>query len=240
VKGRIGDMTWDEVSKLRLQRRIDMGGGNIVEFPTEERIPLLEEVLAEYGGKLLMDIELKPATPSWQWRHTGTETAKIIRYAGVFDSVISTSFDFFKLYYLEKEYSDVLTGYAYDDDSLGGIEAWAQKIPEFRGELSQPGGNQNAQSFTNWLMETNFIGKTINSSAVISEHTLIDSDTIARFHARGMIVGSYTFFPLDLRNVRDPNTDFVAELERVAAAGIDWIETDDPVRALKQLEARSR
>lgn len=240
VKGKIHDMTWDEVSKLRLQKRIDMGGGRMVEFPTEERIPLLEEVLAELGGKLLMDIELKPEIPSFALRHTGTETAKVIRQAGVVDSVISTSFDFFKLYSLEETCSDVITGYAYDDDSLLALEPALAWIPEFPSALAAQAGNQNAQSFINSLMESNTLGKLIHSSAVISEFTLIDEDTVAQVHARGMIIGTYTLFPLDLRNVRNPNTDWKAELFRLASLGVDWIETDDPAQAQALLEQRFR
>lgn len=69
VKGNITDMTWDEISKLRISRRIDMGGGKIVEYEKEERIPLLEEVLDEFGGKFLMDVEMKAYAPKWSRRH---------------------------------------------------------------------------------------------------------------------------------------------------------------------------
>src|SRR5688572_20359279 len=44
VKGNITGMTWDEVSQLRIQRRVDMGGGAWVDYPRQQRIPLLEEV----------------------------------------------------------------------------------------------------------------------------------------------------------------------------------------------------
>lgn len=37
VKGSIPDMKWDEVYKLRISRRIDMGGGKIMEYEKEEK-----------------------------------------------------------------------------------------------------------------------------------------------------------------------------------------------------------
>ncbi len=48
VKGRITEVTWDEVSRLRIHK-LDMGGGKLVTYPTEGRIPLLEEVLGVQG-----------------------------------------------------------------------------------------------------------------------------------------------------------------------------------------------
>lgn len=90
--GKITEMTWDEISEKRIQRTI---GKNT--FPSEERIPLLEEVLDEFKGKLLMNIEMKAYAPKWSRRHTGTKVAEIIRRTGAEDSVVITSFDFYAL-----------------------------------------------------------------------------------------------------------------------------------------------
>ncbi len=235
VKGNINELTWDEVSRLRLQRRVDLGGGNVKEFESEERIPLLEEVLAEFGGKLLMDVEMKPEMPDWSLRHTGTETAKIIRQSRVDDFVVATSLDFLLLYYLERECPGIESAFAYDDDILGRVGKWARWIPEFGTELAAAPGNQNTESFINAVMESNIIGKIISSSAVMTEHSLIDSDTVRKFHDRGMIVGAYTLFPLDKHLVHDPSLDQEKLLERLKNLGVDWVETDDPERTMNLL-----
>jgi glycerophosphoryl diester phosphodiesterase len=235
VKGRIDEMTWDEVSKLRLQRRISMGHGKVMEFDAEERIPLLEEVLAEFGGKLLMDIEMKPEHPDWSHRHTGTETAKVIRAARVEESVIPTSLDFVKLYYLERESASLDSALAYDDDTLARFEKWERWIPELQTELAAAPGDQTAESVVNIIMESAVIGRLIGATGVLAEHSLIDSDTVSKYHARGMVVGAYTLFPLDTHFVRDPTLDHEQVLARLASLGVDWVETDDPERAMRLL-----
>ena len=83
AKGLLADLTWDEVSKLRVQRRLfmgkDEGGGDVImEYEREERIPLLEEVLDELAGKMAINVELKPALSAWDQRKDGAAVAKVI------------------------------------------------------------------------------------------------------------------------------------------------------------------
>jgi len=233
-RGDITQMTWDDISKLRIQKRVDMGDGKRVEFPTEERIPLLEEVLDEFKGKLLMNIEMKAYAPHWSRRHTGTETAAVIRKCGAEDSVIVTSFDFFMLRYLERAYPGLESGFAYDDSMMAGkIGEWATRIPEIASEIAKAPGNQNQITFLNFLLEANAIGRLIGSTLVDAEYTLLDSDTVQKFHDKGMLVGSYTLFPLDTRFVRYGSENEEQEAMRLKQLGVDWIETDDPERLLK-------
>ncbi len=234
VKGDITQMTWDEVSRLRIQKRVDMGGGRVVTFPTEQRIPLLEEVLDEFKGKLLMNVEMKAYKPIWSRRHTGTETAKIIRRCGAENSLIVTSFDFFMLYYLEREYPGLESGFAYDDGMMdNAIGEWFDKVPEIATDLAKAPGNQNDLSFLNFVLEANAVGRAVGSTLVDAEYTLIDSDTVAKFHAKGMAAGAYTLFPLDTRFVRYPDEDQTEVLRRVTEHRVDWLETDDPVQVLE-------
>ncbi|SCZ53433.1 glycerophosphodiester phosphodiesterase [Thiohalomonas denitrificans] len=229
VRGRISDMSWDEVSRLRIRRRLDVGGGRIIDYGREERIPLLEEVLDEFSGKLLMNIEMKAYAPRWDRRHTGTEVARVIRRCGAANSVVVTSFDFFMLWYLEREFAGLHSGFAYDDGMLGEKAGeWFERIPEIRTDLARMPGNQNGVSFLNFLMEANAIGRLIDSTLVDAEYTLIDSDTVERFHARGMLVGAYTLFPLDTRLARHSYEEPLEIIRRLAEQRVDWIETDDP------------
>lgn len=233
VRGRITEMRWDEVSKLRLQRRIDMGGGRVVRYEREERIPLLEEVLEEFNGRLLMNIEMKAYAPNWSRRHTGTEVARAIRRSDAADSVVVTSFDFFMLYCLEREYPGLHSGFAYDDGMLGErIGEWFTRLPEIGTDLAAAPGNQNDISFLNFLLEADAIGRLIGASVVDAEYSLLDNDTVEGFHARGMRVGAYTAFPLDTRYTRFPDEDPERVVSRLTEQGVDWIETDDPERLL--------
>jgi glycerophosphoryl diester phosphodiesterase len=233
VKGNITEMTWDEVSRLRIRKRVDMGDGNVVSFPSEERIPLLEEVLDEFKGKLLMNVEMKAYAPNWSRRHTGTEVARIIRRCGAENSLIITSFDFFMLYYLEKEYPGLHSGFAYDDSMVDNtVGEWFRKVPEIGTDLAKAPGNQNDISFLNFLLEANAVGAAIGSTLVDVEHTLIDSDTVDKFRAKGMLTGAYTVFPLDTRYVRFPDEDQGDVVRRLVEHRVDWMETDDPERVL--------
>ncbi len=236
--GKLAELTWDELSRLRVKRDVYMGtdarGDVVMHYEREERIPLLREVLDEFKGALAMNIELKPSLPSWGERRVGEHAARVVREAGAVDSVIVTSMDFFKLRAAEREYPALHTGYAYDDDSVDYMPSWLAKLPELRGEVGRPGdAERNAQVIVNLLLEADAIGRWTDATVVAAEHSLIDSDTIEKLHARGLAVGSYTFFPLELTGVRRRLTDEeqTETLRRLVAAKVDWIETDDPERA---------
>ena len=108
-------------------------------------------------------------------------------------------------------------------------------LPEVRSELAKAPGNQNDISFLNYVMESNVIGRLIGSTVIDCEHSLIDSDTPQKFHDRSMLVGSYTLFPLDKRAVKDPSADQEEILEKLVRYGVDWIETDDPEKAMRMI-----
>ncbi|HMV51450.1 MAG TPA: glycerophosphodiester phosphodiesterase [Blastocatellia bacterium] len=216
----IVEMTWDEVSKLRVNGT--------------ERIPLLEEVLAEYSGRLLLNIEMKAFSPKWGRRETGAATARI---AGKYrEGVFSTSFDPFMLYTLEQEDSDIVSGFTYDDGMTIDFSQWSQlqRLPsglQFINALNGLGRN-----FITFLAEGNLIGDLLNSTVIGIEHTLIDDDTIAKFHKRSMAVGTYTFFSTDPTYPNLLNDEQQkARIRELAAQRLDWIETDDPEKVLEAL-----
>lgn len=240
--GRITDLTWDQVSRLRLQRRIHMGRNAagqqvVIEFDQEEPVPLLEEVLTELKGQAVIDIELKPSLPHPSQRAVGTVVAEIVDRLGVADQVVITSFDFFKLAAVEEAKPNLHTGFAYDDNTFDAIQGFLKMIPEFPSSLARAIGNQNADTLVNWLAEINAVGRFIGSSVVNMEHTLIDEDTIAKLHARGLAVGAYTLLPLDTAAVKRPvsEADGLARAQGLAAQGLDWFETDDPAKLLAAL-----
>ncbi len=243
VQGKLQDMTWDELSKLRIQKTINMGvdinGREIVlSYDREEPIPLLEEVLSEFGGKLALEVELKPPTPSWEGRGTGAQVGEMITRLGVDDSVIVVSFDLFKLHTLEKATPQLHSGITYCDELLDSVDKWVQRMPLLRRVVSKVSGHTSPESVLNAIMEANKIGRLVGSTVIGSEWVLIDEDTIEKLRGHGIqAIGAFTLFPLDVayekRLLNDEDT--LAECDRLTKLGIDWIETDDPVRLQKHL-----
>ena len=199
VKNLISQMTWDEASKLNIQKSIDRGDGTSVKYSQEHKIPLLEEVIWELPSDFLINIEMKAYAPDWNRRHTGTQVAEIIRNTASHDRVIVTSFDFFMLEYLEKAYPEIHSGFAYDGSMLGGLGDWINRFvdqSEKQGHLLERTPSDN---LLNRLLKHNLVGQFIQSTVVDAEHTLLDTDTVSAFHNRDMLVGAYTLFPEDRR-----------------------------------------
>jgi len=148
---------------------------------------------------------LKAYSPRWSKRKVGREVAKIVKRMNMTGQVVCTSFNFFMLYDLEKEHRAVPSGFAYDDN-----------MPLSAKTLNK-------------LMESNLIGKLVHSNAVCSEYTLIDEDTIQKYHRRKMKVGTFTLYPLMPGEMPEEKKAFFSkEVKRLAAMGVDWIETDQP------------
>ncbi len=208
----IYDMTWNDLKTIQILPEIEVDGG-IRKYSGPSHIPLLEEALETIKGKdFFVDIELKAYVPSWAKRKIGREVAKIVKAMDVLDQVVCTSFNFFMLYDLEKVHRPTPTGYAYDDN-----------MP-----LSM--------KMLNWLMESNIIGKMVYSNAVCSEYTLIDKDTIDKYHRRDMKVGCFTLYPLMPGEIPEAQkAQYSSQVKRLAALGVDWIETDEPELVWKDL-----
>lgn len=208
----IYDMVWDDLRTIQILPEIEVDGG-MRQYAIPEKIPLLEEVLETIKGKdFFVDIELKAYAPSWSKRKIGREVAQIVKRLGIMDQVVCTSFNFFMLYDLEKKHREIPSGFAYDDN----MPLSAKRL--------------------NRLMESNFIGKMVHSNAVCSEHTLIDNDTIQKYHNRNMKVGTFTLYPLMPGDMPpEKKAYFSKEVKRLAEMGVDWMETDQPELAWKDL-----
>src|SRR6185369_4285726 len=94
----VWDLTWDQLAKLRIRRELPMGVDvhgkrTIARYEREEPIPLLAEVLAEVGGRLAINIELKLSVFGWWQTEIARVVAAEVRRAGCEDAVILTSFD---------------------------------------------------------------------------------------------------------------------------------------------------
>ena len=235
--------SWEQLSKLKLKKELAYDGRTLT-FDQEERIPLLSEIFETIKGtKFVLNVEMKPANPSFAQRGVGTAVAKLIREHGVHNQVICTSFDFFKLHALEKEFPGLQSGWQYDDDMtslLGEANAWFEEeksIAEHKFDCTASDFN-----FVRWLMEKDAVGAAVGATVVGIEHTCIDDDTIEKLHAKKMAVGSYTFFPIDFAAIKRKETDpAVVEresknvLSQLFKRKVDWVETDDALTTLAYL-----
>ncbi|MEJ7604662.1 MAG: glycerophosphodiester phosphodiesterase [Kofleriaceae bacterium] len=230
----IGQLTWDAVSRLRIRRALPMGrdvygGPAVVRYEHEERIPLLAEVLAEIAPKLAINVELKLDGPWWQ-ANLGAIVAHEIEAAGAEDRVIVTSFDPRKLRAALRRRDALAVGFCFDDTMLDLLGPLLDRLPRIPVGLDT---QRNARRALNWLLDGNFAGKYLGSRVVGAEHTLVGPDTVHRLHQAGVAIGTHTLFPIGSPGkpiARSATT--VAEVERLVALGVDWIESDDPERLL--------
>lgn len=240
VARNIHDLTWDELSKLRIQRRVDMGE-RTVECSSEEPIPLLEDVLDEFQGKLLMNIELKAYDADFVHRRVGAEVGKILRAKQAEGSVIVTSFSPFMLHELHQENPDAFFGFCWDDDTFKGLAAQRKRFQEYMHRAHPERAEASVrETVPSWLMER-MMRRLMHTRVVGMEHTLIRRHSVERAHARGLAVGAYTVFPLDTRFEAERQTQEQQERELLALVekGVDWIETDDAPRVMALLQRSS-
>src|SRR5262245_6456575 len=92
------DLTWDQLSRLRIGREIpmgiDAGGAQVVaRYDRTERIPLFAEVLAEVADRVVMNVELKLDLERFWQIDVGAVVARELAAAGAEHRVIVTSFD---------------------------------------------------------------------------------------------------------------------------------------------------
>lgn len=214
---RVYELTWDQLSKLRIRREVPMGidvygAQTTMRYEREEPIPLLEQVLAE---PVAVNIELKMTFSFWQ-TEIARVVAKVISAARAEDRVIVTSFDPRKLWVAFAEHPGLTTGYTWSDNMLNFAR------PLLRDPLP-------------WLSRV--VERNVFRTHVIgAEHTIVGARTVSRLHAKGISIGTHTLFPIGSTTGKriSPTGHAIAEVERLVALGVDWIETDDPER-LQQL-----
>jgi glycerophosphoryl diester phosphodiesterase len=230
----VDELTWDQVSRLRIRRVLPMGidvngAPAIVRYEREERIPLLEEVLAEVASNVAINIELKVDGPWWR-AEIGAVVASLIAAAGVEARVIVTSFDPRKLRATSLTAKRLAIGFCFDDTMFDLLKPLLARLPRIPVGLET---QCNARRALNWLLDGNFAGRMLGSRVVGAEHTLVGPDTVARLHAAGVAIGTHTLFPLGTTGKPIAKAAMTeAEVDRLVALGVDWIESDDPERLL--------
>lgn len=239
--GAVTDLTWDQLSRRRIRRALPMGhdarGAPIAaRYERDEPIPLLAEVLAEVAGKVAINIELKLDRAAWWQVEVGAVVARLIAEAHADDRVIVTSFDPRKLRAAGRARPGLALGFCFDDGMLNFARGLLDRLPAFTGHRDphdrRPG--HNARRVLSRILDAGLIGRLVATRVVGAEHTLIGADTVRRLHGQGIAIGTHTLFPLGgttgKRTAASAAT--AAEVERLVALGVDWIETDDPERLM--------
>ncbi|MEL7333076.1 MAG: glycerophosphodiester phosphodiesterase [Cyanobacteria bacterium J06560_2] len=213
IPGLITEMTWEEIQQLTIKQVINVGD-KVIDYGRTEKIELLENVLEEMRGKLLVNIEIKAYGLDFGQRHTGTAVAHLIRRMGLESDVFVTSFDFWPLIWLERTYPNIESGFVY-----------------------APGVINNRA--LQWLMESSLVGKLVGSTLTNMSLTLFDCDTVAKVHKRGLAVGAWTVFSQDSKWLGDEISleQELSYIHWLTARGIDYFITDDPIRLRQVLNA---
>lgn len=239
--GRVVDLTWDQLSRLRIRRELPMGrdvhGALVIaRYERVEPIPLLAEVLAEVAGKIAINIELKLDQQKWWQVEIGAIVARVIAEANADDRVIVTSFDPRKLRAAGRIRPNLALGFCFDDGMLNFARGLLDRLPPLAGHRDphdrRPG--HNARRLLSRILDAGLIGRLVGTRVVGAEHTLIGADTVQRLHRRGIAVGTHTLFPLGSTTGKriSASAATAAEVQRLVALRVDWIETDDPERLM--------
>jgi glycerophosphoryl diester phosphodiesterase len=239
------DLTWDELSRLRIRRELSMGhnaGGTavVLRYDREERIPLLAEVLAEVGGALVINVEIKIRQPQWWQRDAAEVVARVIAEAGVEDRVIVTSFDPRMLLATRRARRRIAIGFCFDDTMLNFAARLLDRLPAFPIDLDLHHVHRrghNARRVLNQLLEVDAFGRLFGTRLVGADHTLVGRRTVEALHRQGVAIGTHTLFPIGSGKPIASTAASTAEVERLVRLGVDWIESDDPERLLRLVSA---
>lgn len=225
VDAEVGQLTWNQVSRLRLRREMPMGfdatGTPVtVRYAREEPIPRLAEVLIEIADKVAINIELKFGFSRWWQVDVGDVVARVIADLGLQHRVIVTSFDPRRLRAAVRALRDLAVGYCFDDSMLDFVPLLRRRT---RATLTR-------------IVDRHVIGRVLAGRLVAAEHTLVGAETVESLHRLGVAIGTHTLFPLGSTSKPiDPAAMTEREVDRLVALGVDWIESDDPERVLEQI-----
>ncbi|MBZ0231185.1 MAG: hypothetical protein K8M05_02470 [Deltaproteobacteria bacterium] len=227
--GAVAEMTWDQLSRLRIRREVPMGyeaNGSpvVIRYAREEPIARLDEVLAELAGKVAINVELKIALPQWWSAHVGERTARALAAAGVDGSVIVSSFDPRRLLAARKAHPTLLVSFCFDDSTLDFTRPLLHRFTRAH----------TPQRLLEHILGANYVGKLFGMRAVGADHTLIGPATVDSLHRRGVAIGTHTLFPIGSTTGKSlsPRASTKEEVDRLLQLGVDWIESDDPERLM--------
>ena len=203
-------------------------------------IPLLAEVLAELGGRVAINVELKLDFPRWWPADVGTVVARTIADAGTptLDRVIVTSFDPRKLRAARRVRHDLAIGFCFDDNMLAAIAPVLDRVlpeaPRAPAGDARPG--HHARRLLGRILESALRRSPAAVPRSSAPSTRSSAPTpCARLHARGVAIGTHTLFPIGSttgKRIAHDRRAYRGRYDRLVALGVDWIETDNPERLL--------
>ncbi|MBP6842956.1 MAG: hypothetical protein KA201_04405 [Kofleriaceae bacterium] len=242
-RGAVADLTWDQLARLRVGTRLEygaVGGGPpvVMRYARPEPIARLDEVLAELAGRVAINVEIKLGLPRWWRTDVAARTAEVIAAARATDAVIVTSFDPRKLAVARRAHPALRVGFCFDDTMLDFTRPVLDRLAPWRSWRSaEHAARANPHVALEGLLGADVVGRLLGTRVVGAEHTLIGAGAVAALHARGVAVGAHTLFPLGASGRKHPSrtASAPAEVARLVAAGVDWIETDDPERLMAML-----
>jgi glycerophosphoryl diester phosphodiesterase len=244
--GRVSELTWDQLHRRRVRRELPMGvdaagAPVVVRYARAEPIALLAEVLAEIGDRAAVNVELKLTPHRWWDTAVSAVVAAEVLAAGARQRVIVTSFDPGKLRAVARSPAALAVGFAFDDSMLDFAAPVLDRLPLPLTEVCarDPRPHRNGRRLLRGLVDTGVVPRLLAARAVGVEHTLVGPRTAARLHGRGIACGTHTLFPIGSTTGKPIHASAAAaaEVHRLAAAGVDWIESDDPERVLALLAA---
>ena len=245
VRANVRDLTWDQLRRLRIRRELPMGidakGAPVIaRYQREEPISLLEEVLHEIAPRAAINVELKLDGERWWSTAVAEVTARTIAATRTASRVIVSSFDPRKLRAALRVCPELLVGFCFDDGMLKFAAPWMARwsawSERWRGGRA-PGSMSHDRAMLTRMLEAHLVGRVFPSRVVAAEHTLLTEASAKRLHERGIALGTHTLFPLGSTTGKpiDPAAAEPAELARLVSIGVDWVETDDPLRVLELL-----
>ncbi len=203
VTGKITEMTWPEIQTLRIKDSLKIGKQTYT-YPQREKIPLLEDVLSELRGKLLINIEMKAPRLNLQQRKTGIAVAQLIERMGLQQEAFVTSFSIWALMWLKFTHHPIETGILY-----------SPLVTK----------NLLVRKFT----ESRILEKILDASLVSLNVNLFKKQTIQRLHQHQLAVGAWTIFspPHKSQNPKKLAQE-LAQVDRLVEQNIDYFITDHP------------
>jgi glycerophosphoryl diester phosphodiesterase len=245
----VSDLTWDELSKVRLRRDvrggIDQNGNQVIQhYESVESIPLFAEVLSEIATRVVINVELKLDVQRWWPVEVGAVAAREIHAANAEERVIVTSFDVRKLREARRNHPGLALGFCFDDTMLNFASSLLDRLPPMRARLGfhDRHPNHHARRVLNRILDSHVIAHLVDTRVVGADHTLVGADTVTVLHARGVAIGTHTIFPIGSTTGKPLSASAHSdrEVERLVALGVDWIESDDPERLQNVMARGSR
>ncbi len=216
---KVSESTWQQLKQLDILDEYSVS--NLCNIPfkyaKKEKISLLEDVLEELKGQLIVNIEIKAYGFDPRQRPTGRAVAELIHKMDLYQDVFVTSFNPFPLWSLEQARPGIESGLTYAP-GYAGVGKWGHRV-----------------------MESNVFGKYLGSTLTnMCIANMFDDDTVELFQKRNMAIGAWTLFSQDTswfmsKEPWNETKDYEA-IKQLVNRNIDYLITDDPVKLTSLLQ----